>query len=292
MRAGWPRSTPSSAPADDPTTSPSAMTRRASIRPLPGRVMHGAEEPIFDRLPDSVRANLLHPTSENALVWNALYPRLWPGRRLGELMQFRPLWGTPEVHFQDEVVRPYFWGYAVDGERLPGLDDSLEAVDGPGPKTEVDLFLLGESQLVLIEAKHTSQFGRCRRFAAGRCPLAQPSPDPAMDACRYWDVAGARFDQDLHILLPQAGEPRPECHRHYQLARTLRVGRQLAGSSGRSLHLWLLAPQTAWPRGLRSDWLDFADKVTDPDLWRRLRVLSWETLIQLPPIGDRSATDD
>jgi hypothetical protein len=137
------------------------MAGSKARRPRPERWLQGAGEPIFEALPASVLDNTRHPRSENALLWNTLYPRLWPTSRLSDLLKLPPLWGTPKLPFSDEDLRPYFWGYAVDGQHLPGLDAALDAVDGPGPSTEVDLFLVGRTQLILVEAKHTSGLGRC-----------------------------------------------------------------------------------------------------------------------------------
>jgi len=253
-------------------------------RPRPQRWLQGAGEPIFDVLPETILANTRHPRSENALLWNSLYPRLWPGRPLSDFMAIRPLWGTREVAFSDEDLRPFFWGYSVDGQRLPELDDSLDAVDGAGPQTEVDLFLVGPSQLVLVEAKHTSRLGRCSRYGAGRCPEVQARADGHLDACRYWDDGAAQFVQDLNLDRPIPEGPPPACNRHYQLARSLRLGGHLAANTGRTLHLWLLAPRRIWAPQLQGDWIDFADRVRQADVWRRMRVIAWEDVSQLPSI--------
>ncbi len=259
------------------------MSPVQSGRPRPQRWLQGAGEPIFDVLPETILANTRHPNSENALLWNSLYPRLWPTRPLSDFMAIRPLWGTREVGFSDEGLRPYFWGYGVDGERLPGLEPALDAVEGSGPRTEVDLFLAGDRQLVVIEAKHTSGLGRCSRYGAGRCPEVHAPDEEGLAACRYWEVNEARFDHDLDILRPTSDAPQAACNRHYQLARTLRLGTRLAADTGRSLHLWLFAPQRAWRRSLQRDWIDFADRVKPVEVWRRMRVIAWEDILQLPP---------
>ncbi len=260
------------------------MSHQRSDRPRPQRWLQGAGEPIFNVLPESVLANARNPRSENALLWNTLYPRLWPSRPLSDFMAIRPLWGTQEVAFADESLRPYFWGYAVDGERMPGLDNALTAVDGSGPKTEVDLFLVGQSQLVVVEAKHTSGLGRCSRYAAGRCPETHAQAEGAMPACRYWEVQAAMFERDLDLARPTPETPYPACNRHYQLARTLRLGALLAAGTGRVLHLWMFAPRRVWSRSLQGDWTDFADKIRQADVWRRMRVIAWEDVGQLPPM--------
>jgi hypothetical protein len=259
------------------------MTHSDARRPRPRRWLQGAGEPIFDVLPESILANMRHAHSENALVWNCLYPRLWPERPFSDLVSLRPLWGTADVEIVDEAVRPFFWGYAVDGQRLPGLQRALDEVDGPGPQTEVDLFLLGPSQLILVEAKHTSQLGRCSRFGAGRCPEVHRDDGAEPDPCRYWDVPAACFDNDLDVVRPDPLSAHPACNRHYQLARTLRVGSYLAEALDRILYLWLVAPKRVWSKHLKRDWLDFSDRVKADDVWRRLRVLAWEDIERLRP---------
>jgi hypothetical protein len=42
----------------------------------------------------------------------------------------------------------------------------------------------------------------------------------------------------------------------------------------------MVIPQASWTK-LEPVWLDFADRVRDEDLWRRLRVLAWEDLLSL-----------
>jgi hypothetical protein len=72
----------------------------------------------------------------------------------------------------------------------------------------------------------------------------------------------------------------PPCYRHYQLARTLVVGTQLANRLSRTLWLWVIVPENRW-RALQPAWLDFSDKILDGDLWRRMRAVSWESLQRL-----------
>ena len=126
-----------------------------SIRELP-RILVGTEEPIFSVLPDRVISNLRNEASENALVWNLMYPIAQPTITMSALLGLRPLWGTPSLKFIDEPLEPYYWGFNVNGQRLEGLDQTLDTIDGAGNQTEVDLFLLGESNLILVEAKHQS----------------------------------------------------------------------------------------------------------------------------------------
>jgi hypothetical protein len=194
---------------------------------------------------------------------------------LSWLMGIRPLWGTPQLKLADDKLQAYFWGYRADGGYLDGLETALAAVDGPGPSTEVDCFLLGDANLILIEAKRSSGFGRCSRYNSSSCPAVHVEPAD-LSSCRYWVEPAARFESQLSFS-PPALSGTPDCHRHYQLARTLMVGRALAAQLERRLHLWLIAPQRRW-RGLERDWMDFTGSVKDSDLWRRMRVLSWESL--------------
>jgi hypothetical protein len=255
------------------------MASHPAGRPLP-RILHGSAEPVFGVLPETVLANLRRPSSENALLWNLIYPRARPSLSLKNLLSLRPMWGTAVLEADDDALTPYFWGFAADGHRLPALAETLEAVDGAGPSTEVDLYLLGKRNLIVIEAKRGSGLGRCGRYEQGVCPHLNPGSE-AEASCRYWDLPAARFDGPLSWTGPPVPGDRPACAVHYQLGRTLLVGRHLAQRLDRRLHLWLLAPSSAWSR-LQSSWLDFAGAVRQPELWRRLRVLSWESIAQLP----------
>jgi hypothetical protein len=248
----------------------------------PRQVLVGREEPIFDALPGTILANLHQPASESALVWNLIYPLARDGVALSQLMSLRPLWGPPCSHQVRDQLSPYFWGYGVDGERLPGLDETLRHVDGAGPKTEVDLLLIGEEHLVVAEAKHTGGLGRCSRYARRRCPeVHQPNSNP--EPCRYWESRGQRFSQYLNFgPRPENEEPPPLCYRHYQLARTLLVGRELASWYGLELHLWLLIPQLQW-HSIERSWLDFMDRIKDDGLWRNSRVIAWQDIRALNP---------
>ena len=246
---------------------------------IPRRVLHGRGEAIFTALPASVRANFLKPRSENALLWNLIYPLCRPNLDLRLLLSIRPLWGTrlPSGQFQDALT-PYFWGLDVGGNRLKGLDDALGRVDGPGPRTEIDLLLVGEHHLLAIEAKHTGRFGICSRYQQGRCPEVHTSEERESEPCRYWSDPAARFMEDLLMgPRPEPAGPRPACHRHYQLARTLKVALSLAESLDLEPWVWLILPRRRW-RSLEKNWLDFSERVRDSALWRRLRVLEWEAL--------------
>lgn len=246
-------------------------------RPLP-KIAFGHHEPIFDRLPGSVIQNLRRARSENALLWNLIYPRAKPSLDLQSLLELRPLWGTPSLAVGPDRLRPYYWGYDRAGKRLRRLDQVLGQVDGRGQQTEVDLILLGRTNLIVVEAKATSGFGRCSRFQRGVCPEVHQGEQSA--GCRYWREPAARFDRVLAIEGPPEEGDRPFCHHHYQLARTLLVGERLARSIHRRLHMWLITPRRNWRR-LEPDWLSFAEQVRDPGLWRRMRVLAWEQVALL-----------
>jgi hypothetical protein len=248
-----------------------------SHRPAPGRVLHGSHERIFDVLPEGVRANLRHPRSENALLWNVLYPIAQSPINLKSLFELRPLWGTPKIDVSaEERAVAYFWGYSVEGERLPHLDEVLTAVDGAGPKTEVDLFLLSQTHLIVVEVKHNSGLGRCSRYAHARCPEIHHDLAQIEGACRYWEGGPALFSSELRFgAKPTPGSTSPPCNRHYQLARTLMVGRALAARLKRRLHLWMVLPSKRWGE-IQPTWLHFVDRVRSDDLWRNMRVLSWE----------------
>ena len=256
-----------------------SLVNDESHRPSPRRILSGADEPIFDVLPERVLSNLRLPTSENALLWNLTYPLAQPSINLLKLLELHPLWGTrilPEAG-EDDLV-PYYWGYRVDGERLPQLDEVLEIVDGPGPPTEVDLFLFGRHNLVIIEAKHMSGLGRCSRYARRGCPEMHLLDDERKNPCRYWEGIAANFEEHLEFgPRPEPEESAPACHRHYQLARTLLVGHSLASRLERIFHMWLVIPRDRWS-SFEFNWKDFTERIRDDDLWRRMRVLAWEDI--------------
>jgi hypothetical protein len=249
---------------------------------LPRQVVSGEDERIFSVLPESVLTNFLNPNSENALLWNVIYLLAQPTISLMDLLSIRPLWGNPnEENSTDEALTPYYWGYDVDGVRLPRLDDVLLMIEGGGPKTEVDLFFLGESNLILVESKRRSSFGRCSRFARRRCPEMHPSPGDDRSPCRYWHVEKARFSRHLTLEPhPKPDVESPACNRHYQLARTLTIGHELADQLGREFHLWAFTPRSLWSK-LEKDWLDFAERIQDDSFWRRLRVIAWDDIQEM-----------
>lgn len=243
------------------------------------RILHGIDEPIFTVLPQSVLSNVRYPDSENALLWNLIYPLAQPTLNLADLLRIRPLWGTawPDSIPEDDLW-PYFWGYSVAGERMPFLDQVLDMVDSNGPQTEIDLLLLGRDNLVVVEVKNLSRLGRCSRYSKRRCPEIHEQDQAVRAACRYWEVEQARFDCLLDFgERPESGENSPPCNRHYQLGRTMLVGWKLAQQMQLDFHLWFVLPRTNWA-SLERTWLDFTDRVRDDLLWRRLRVMAWEDI--------------
>ncbi len=141
---------------------------RSTVPKLDG-ILAGSEEPVFRVLPQRVLRDMQRSDSESALLWNLIYQRAQPTLAAQELLSLPPLWGSRVDPLSDDLL-PYYWGFSQMGARLPRLDHVLDIVDGPGPKTEVDLFLLGESELVLVEAKHMAGLGRCARYSSGKCP--------------------------------------------------------------------------------------------------------------------------
>jgi len=249
------------------------MPKRA--RPM-ARILNGTMEPVFGVLPETVLDNLRRPASENALLWNLIYPLARPSLSLAQLLGVRPLWGTLAIDREDDALHPYFWGHALTGERLPALDRALAAVDGKGHPTQVDLILAGAHNLVLVEAKHLSGFGRCGRFARARCPEINPDQSGGAAPCRYWEIEPSRFSSLLDFgdrAVP--GGAAPPCATHYQLARTLLLGGWLAQQKASTLHVWAIVPRSRWP-ALQKTWLDFVGRIRDETLWRRCRVLAWE----------------
>jgi hypothetical protein len=246
---------------------------------LPKQVISGENEGLFSVLPESVLTNFLNPTSENALLWNVIYPLAQPTIAMMDLLNIRPLWGNPnEESKADDDLTPYYWGFGVDGVRLQKLDDVLLMIDGSGPKTEVDLYFLGERNLILVESKRKSGFGRCSRFTRRRCPeMHLPAGDDWLP-CRYWEDEKSRFTSHLAMgPRPKPDSESPTCNRHYQLGRTLTIGRELADLLEREFQLWVFTPRSHWSK-LEKDWLDFTERVEDDSLWRRLRVIAWEDI--------------
>jgi len=232
-------------------------------------------------LPETVLANFQSPRSENALVWNLIYPLAQPTISFQQLMQIRPLWGVVSQIEVEDSLRPYYWSFDVLGERLSGLDDVLEMVDGEGPRTEVDLFLVGQTKLIVVEAKHLSALGRCSRYAHGRCPEMHPDSNAQETACRYWEFPQSAFSELLDFgERPLPGQDAPPCERHYQLARTVLVGRSLSLVLGKELHLWMMIPRGRWS-SFEKRWLDFTERIRDDELWRRIRILAWEDVDRL-----------
>jgi len=243
---------------------------------LPRRILNGAGEKIFDALPPRVLENLRKPASENALLWNLIYPLARPFLQLTDLLALRPLWGASFA--AADALEPYFWGFNLEGQPLNGLAESVRVLGGRAQKTEVDLFLVGADHIVLVEAKHLSALGRCGRYARGSCPEIHREENDRPDTCRYWEVSEARFDASLEFgPRPAPGDEHPPCSIHYQLGRTLLLALNLGRRLGLTPHLWLITPASRW-RQYEPAWLDFADRVRDPEMWRRLRVLAWESV--------------
>lgn len=259
------------------------MKRRIGEQRLglrPDRLLAGQAEPIFDVLPESVLGNLRHPGSETALLWNSIYPLAQPTLSLSQLLALPCQWGSHWEVPPEDQLNPYYWGYSLAGKRLPELESFAEPGEGPESRIEVDLFLLGERHLVLVEAKHLSGLGRCSRYTQGRCPEVHPA---ALDegSCRYWEHPEFRFSSQLAFGdRPTERSEAPPCSRHYQLGRTLLLGVKLAKVHRRQLHLWLIVPMARW-KAIQPDWLDFCDRVREGDLWKRLRVLTWEALADM-----------
>ena len=253
-----------------------SMRRRA---PLPRSILSGENEGAFDHLPETVIANLRRTNSENARLWNTFYPRPGFELRLADLLSVTPLWGSLAEDPLNDRMQPYFWGFHPNGQRLEGLADALEEIDGTGPRTEIDLILRGDANVVVIEAKNLSTLGRCGRFQRRVCPEVQVTAERWLERCRYWDEDGARFDAFLDFgPRPGPGAPPPHCARHYEMARTLLVGQALARRHAARLHVWVILPKGRWP-AIERTWLDFADRIHDPERWRRLRVVAWDDLV-------------
>jgi hypothetical protein len=258
------------------------MRRAPLAHNLHGRLHLGEEEPIFRSLPADVLGNLRHPGSENALLWNLLYPLAQPTILLSQLLSVTPIWGTAALREQDDELLPYFWGVSAAGTQLVGLKETLQAVDGPTGQTEVDLILLGRQHLIVAEVKNRAALGHCVRYSSGRCPEVGALKEAGQLPCRYWEAGESEFAAELEFgPRPCAAEESPPCAGHYQLARTLLVGRALARRLHRHLHLWFILPRANW-REYELAWLDFAGRVRQGDLWRRMRVLAWEDLARLP----------
>jgi len=255
---------------------------RASVPKLDG-ILAGSDEPVFRVLPQKVLRDMRRPNSESALLWNLIYPRAQPTLEMSRLLSMTPLWGS-KIESVSDPLAPYYWGFNQTGARLPELDRVLDTIDGPGTQTEVDLFLLGESELVLVEAKHMSGLGRCGRFSSERCPEIHLNVKES--CCRYWTADKSLFSEIIDFgNRPESEDPAPPCNQHYQLGRTALVGTALAKELNRRLHLWLVLPRARWG-ALERDWVDFAERITDNRLWKRLRVVAWEDFLALRDHND------
>jgi hypothetical protein len=240
--------------------------------------LFGDNEPIFSALPASVLSNLEHPRSENALLWNSIYPLAQPTITLSRLIGIHPLWGTPELEFSEDELIPYFWGFSVMGEKLTTLEEVLSRIDGRGPFTEVDLFLLGKNNLIAVEVKHLSSLGRCSRYGHQRCPEIHLEEREEDSLCRYWEPGEQEFGTLLDFgERPVFDDPAPLCNQHYQLARTMLVGTALAKEAQREFSVWMFVSRSRW-RSIEKSWVDFAERVRNDEVWRRMRVIAWEDL--------------
>lgn len=286
-----------------------------------GGVHAGSAEPIFGHLPQRILHDLGRRGSESSLLWNRIYARATPRVSIGALLALPQLWG-PRLPALDDSLEPYYWGFNLEGRRLAKLDESLAELDGPGRATEVDLYLLGSTELVLVEAKANAEPGRCGRYAAGRCPeihtglaadAATPDPgapleasfaegdrraaplgrgsaeglraarlDPKVEVCRYWELEQARFSRWLDF------GSRPDAGAAAPPCdRHYQLGRTLL--LGQRLAERLNRTLHLWlllPKrrwpAIQPTWLDFADRVKPAETWRRMRVVSWEVLAALP----------
>jgi hypothetical protein len=249
---------------------------RSPLDSLPRRILSGGEERIFSVLPPRVLENLRNQASENALLWNLIYPLARPDLSLAGFLSLRPLWGT--AWSGEDSLKPYFWGFGLDGEPLEDLQGAVKTLGGGESTIEADLVLVGAANVVVVEAKHLGNPGRCGRYARGRCPEVHVENVPPGATCRYWEVAEASFSSALDFgPRPTPQVERPPCSAHYQLGRTLLLAAALGARLGLAPHLWLIVPTTRWRR-LEAGWLDFAERVRNPEMWRRLRVLDWEAV--------------
>jgi hypothetical protein len=219
------------------------------------------------------------PGSESARVWNTFYPLAGRGIASQTWFGLPRLWGSAQLNPTPDVMTPYFWGYRIDGQLLPGLGAAAEAVAGREDRLEVDLILRGEHDLVAVEAKGNGAPGRCGRFESETCPEVHGGGTP----CRYWEEAPAAFTPLLDFgprPTPHEAD-RPPCSVHYQLARTLVLVTRLAEAGGQVPHVCLLLPKRRWPV-LRSTWIDFSERVRDDAQWTRLSVVAWEDAQRMP----------
>ncbi len=259
---------------------PGAERNKPEHRPEYRRVFYGQNEPIFRTLSERVIDNFRTPASENAVLWNTFYPRR-QSLELTALIALKPLWGT-KLGLQEDALEPYFWGMNVAGERLPGLDQALEELDGPGQKTEVDLFLLGSQNLIAVEAKNRAAPGRCSRYIHKRCPEIHTTEPNGEDRCRYWENPDSCFVQYLEFgARPRPGDDEPLCSHYYQLSRTLLTVMNLARELELQPFLWMVVPDAFWPR-MQKEWTAFTELLLSDDQWRGARVLSWKAVMELP----------
>ncbi len=206
-------------PSVSPCRAPSSpVSRKAPSTTCPRRSLPTCEDPIQRTRACGIRSTLGRGT----------------GLRLEQLLSITPLWGSALDAGNADRLEPYFWGVHPSGRELEGLSEALDEVDGPGPRTEIDLLLRGTSNLVVIEAKNLSTLGRCGRHQRKVCPEVHLSAEHWLDRCRYWEVPAARFDRLLDFgARPGPGAATPPCAAALS-AGTHRPGGGCAGAARRA----------------------------------------------------------
>ncbi len=244
--------------------------------PLPRAILAGEQEGAFDHLPETVIANLRRPHSENARLWNTFYPRPGDGLRLEQLLSITPLWGSAPDAGNADRLEPYFWGVHPSGRELEGLSEALDEVDGPGPRTEIDLLLRGTSNLVVIEARTSARSAGAGGISARCAPRSISRRSTGSTA-----AGTGRCLRPGSIVCSISGPDQVPVRRPRRARGTISWhapswwGMRWRGRTQLRLHVWVLVPRNRWP-ALERTWLDFVEGVRDPDLWRRLRVVAWD----------------
>ncbi len=94
---------------------------------------------------------------------------------------------------EDDALLPYFWGFDVDGERLPELDPVLVEVDGPGNKTEIDL-----------DPGGNAASGRGR----GEASIHIQAAAPGINQAAAQKFTPTKHNQDLPVVIGNPGRGR------------------------------------------------------------------------------------